>query len=139
MAHLPLEACDSSINLPSTFLPRAMSSYFLPLILARVRYYPHRGLFKESLALQGWNVSAWLEEDSDTGLLSLQEKLEHWMRIDHVYFKTVQLFEEAAAANHFSKSPFEVDSDGNSQEPELDHQISQIPNNFTISLRFILS
>lgn len=116
-----------------------MSSSFLPLILARVRYYPHRGLFKERLALQGWNVSAWLKEDSDTGPLSLQEKLEHWMRIDHVYFKTVQLFEEAAADNHFSKSPFEVDSDSNSQEPELDHQISQIPNNFTISLRFLLS
>ena len=84
-------------------------------------------------------MSAWLEEDSDTGLLSLQEKLEHWMRVDHVYFRTVQLFEEAAADNQFSKSPFEVDSDGNPQEPEPDHQISQIPNNFTISLRFLLS
>jgi hypothetical protein len=51
------------------------------------------------------------------------------MRIDHVYCRTVQLFDEAAADNHFSERPFDVDSDGNPQEldqpdPEQFHDIA---------------
>jgi hypothetical protein len=76
-------------------------------------------LFKERLALQGWDVSAWLEEDNNaTVSLSPQGYLERWMRIDHIYCRTVQLFDDAAADDYFLKSPPNVDSDRDATEPE---------------------
>jgi hypothetical protein len=46
-------------------------------------------LFKARLAFQGWDVSAWQDQDDHTALGC-------WMRIDHIYCRTAQLFEEAA-------------------------------------------
>lgn len=40
------------------------------------------------------------------------------MRIDHIYCRTVQLFDDAAADDYFLKSPPNVDSDRDSTEPE---------------------
>lgn len=61
-------------------------------------------LFKERLALR-WDLSAW--KDADDGNAAAQSParyLERWMRIDYIYCKTVQLFDEAAVDNYFSRS-----------------------------------
>jgi hypothetical protein len=68
-------------------------------------------------------VSAWLEEDQEedsnaTVPVSPQGKLERWMHIDHIYYRTVQLFDEAAADIYFSESTPDAESDGNAREPE---------------------
>jgi hypothetical protein len=118
MAHLPLELFyQFALHLPST-----SDLLTLSLTHSRVRkVLSTSALFKERLALQGWDVSAWLEEDSNAAIpRSPQEDLEHWMRIDHVYCRTVQFFDEAAADNHFSESPFEVNSDGGHDAREPD-------------------
>ena len=116
MANLPLELFyQFALHLPSTNDVLTFS-----LTHSRVRkVLSTPGLFKERLSLQGWDVSAWLEEDSAGGPLSPDGKLERWMRIDHVYCRTVQLFDEAAADNHFSES-FPANSDA--REPDPDHQ-----------------
>ena len=61
-------------------------------------------LFKERLALQGWDLSAWQDEDSNASAVAQSPRgdLGRWMRIDHVYCRTVQLFDEATADNYFS-------------------------------------
>ncbi|KAI0281731.1 hypothetical protein BC826DRAFT_1068007 [Russula brevipes] len=46
-------------------------------------------LFKARLAFQGWDVSAWQDQDDYAAL-------GRWMRIDHIHCRTVQLFEDAA-------------------------------------------
>jgi hypothetical protein len=50
-------------------------------------------LFKSRLALRGWDVSAWKEEDD--ALQSLGD-LKRWMHIDHTYCTIAQLFDDAA-------------------------------------------
>lgn len=62
-------------------------------------------LFKERLALR-WDLSAWKDaEDDSAAAQSPPRYLERWMRIDYIYCRTVQLFDEAAVGNYFSKSP----------------------------------
>ncbi|KAI0290263.1 hypothetical protein B0F90DRAFT_1787663 [Multifurca ochricompacta] len=55
-------------------------------------------LFKSRLLLQGWDVSAWQDEDDKTPNLGDSKR---WLNIDYTYCRTMQLFEEAAAKNHF--------------------------------------
>ncbi|KAH9955938.1 hypothetical protein BC827DRAFT_824697 [Russula dissimulans] len=66
-------------------------------------------LFKARLALQGWDVSAWKNKDDDAAQPLI--KLKRWMRIDHIYCKTTQLFEENAQCDPvlFSVEDIEVD------------------------------
>ncbi len=60
-------------------------------------------LFKERLALR-WDLSAWKDaEDDSVAAQSPPRYLERWMRIDYIYCRTVQLFDEAAVGNYFSK------------------------------------
>jgi hypothetical protein len=60
-------------------------------------------LFKERLALR-WDLSAWKDaEDDNAAALSPPRYLERWMHIDYIYCRTVQLFDEAAVVNYFSK------------------------------------
>jgi hypothetical protein len=60
-------------------------------------------LFKERLALR-WDLSALKDaEDDSTAIQSPQRYLERWMHIDYIYCRTIQLFDEAAVANYFSK------------------------------------
>ena len=62
-------------------------------------------LFKERLALQ-WDLSAWKDaEDDSAAAQSPSRYLERWMRTDYIYCRTVQLFDEAAVVNYFSKTP----------------------------------
>jgi hypothetical protein len=72
-----------ALHLPSTSDVLAFS-----LTHSRVRkVLSTPGLFKERLALQGWDVSAWLEEDSNAAVpRSPREDLERWMRIDRIFF-----------------------------------------------------
>ena len=118
MANLPLELLyQIALHLPST---RDVLTF--SLTHSRVREaLSTPALFKERLALQGWDVSAWLEEDRNVVVpRSLQEDQERWMRIDQIYFRTVQLFDEAAIDNPFSESPPDADSDRDTSEPELE-------------------
>ena len=62
-------------------------------------------LFKERLALR-WDLSAWKDaEDDIAAAQSPPRYLERWMRIDYIYCRTLQLFDEATVANYFSKRP----------------------------------
>ena len=118
MVDLPLELFyQIALHLPST-------SDVLTFALAHSRVrkvLSTPALFKERLALQGWDVSALLEEDSNVTVpQSLQGYMERWMHIDHVYCRTVQLFDEAAADSYFSENPQDVGSDRDAREPEPD-------------------
>jgi hypothetical protein len=116
MANLPLELFyQIALHLPSTSDVLTFS-----LTSSRVREaLSTPALFKERLALQDWDVSAWLEEDRNLAVpRSPQENLERWMRIDHTYFRTAQLFDEAAADDYFLESPPDVDIDCDAREPE---------------------
>ena len=115
MANLPLELFyQIALHLPSTSDVLTFS-----LTSSRVREaLSTPALFKERLALQEWDVSAWLEEDRNVAVpRSPQEDLERWMRIDHTYFRTAQLFDEAAADDYFLESPPDVDIDCDAREP----------------------
>jgi hypothetical protein len=116
MANLPLELFyQIALHLPSTSDVLTYS-----LTSSRVREaLSTPALFKERLALQDWDVGAWLEEDRNLAVpRSPQENLERWMRIDHTYFRTAQLFDEAAADDYFLESPPDVDIDCDAREPE---------------------
>ena len=116
MANLPFELFyQVALHLPSTRDVLAFS-----LTHSRVRKALSTPvLFKERLTLQGWDVSAWLEEDSNATVpVSPQGKLERWMHIDHIYYRTVQLFDEAAADIYFSESAPDDASDVAAREPE---------------------
>ena len=116
MANFPLELFyQFALHLPSTSDVLTFS-----LAHSRVRkVLSTSALFKERLSLQGWDVSAWFEEDRHVAVLrSPQEDMERWMRIDHIYSRTVQLLDEAAADNYFS-SPESEQSD-----PELYEDIA---------------
>jgi hypothetical protein len=77
-------------------------------------------LFKERLELRGWDVSAWKDEDSNAAAVARSPTgdLDRWMRIDHIYCRTVQLFDEATADNYFLESPPDVAFDCDAQEPD---------------------
>jgi hypothetical protein len=62
-------------------------------------------LFKERLALR-WGLSAWKDAEDDSAAAQAPPRyLERWMRIDYIYCRTLQLFDEAAVGNYFSRSP----------------------------------
>lgn len=107
MANLPYELFyQIALHLPST-----KDVLTFTLTHSRVRKALSTPvLFKERLALQGWDVSAWQDEDSNaaSGAQSPRGDLGRWMRIDHVYCRTVQLFDEATADDYFSESPPDV-------------------------------
>ena len=119
-AKLPLELFyEIALHLPST-----SDVLTFTLTHSRVReVLSTPGFFKDRLALQGWDVSAWLGEDSSNAAVSRSPhgNLERWMHIDYIYCRTVQLFDEAAADNYFSESPpdSDVGSDCDVREPEL--------------------
>jgi hypothetical protein len=71
-------------------------------------------LFKERLALR-WGLSALKDaEDDSAAVQSPPRHLERWMRIDYIYCRTVQLFDEAVVGNYFLKGPH---VDGSTQGP----------------------
>jgi hypothetical protein len=116
-----------AINLPlelfyqiALYLPSTKDVLTFALTHSRVRKaLSTPALFKGRLALQGWDLSAWQNEDSNASASqSPPEDLERWMRIDHIYCRTVQLFDEAAADNYFSESPPDVDFNFDAREPE---------------------
>ena len=116
MANLPLELFyQIALHLPSTSDVLTFS-----LTSSRVREaLSTPALFKERLAMQDWDVSAWLEEDRNLAIpRSPQEDLERWTHIDYIYFRTVQLFDEAAADDYFLESPPDVDVNSDTREPE---------------------
>lgn len=55
-------------------------------------------LFKSRLELQGWDVSAWKEEDDAA---RSPGDVKRWMHIDHIYCRIAQLFDEATADSFF--------------------------------------
>jgi hypothetical protein len=57
-------------------------------------------LFKDRLEQRGWDVKAWEEEGDDTTTQSPDE-FKRWMYIDHIYDRTIQLFDEASAGDYF--------------------------------------
>ena len=59
-------------------------------------------LFKERLALR-WDLSAWKDAEDDNAAASPPRYLERWMRIDYIYCRTIQLFDEASVGNYFLK------------------------------------
>ena len=66
-------------------------------------------LFKARLALRGWDVSAWNDEDAAA---QSPGDFKRWMRIDHTYCRTIQLFDEATVDGYFliiPDSPIEGD------------------------------
>jgi hypothetical protein len=82
-------------------------------------------LFKERLALR-WDMSAWKDaRDDNIAAQSPPRYLERWMRIDYIYCRTIQLFDEAAVGNYFSKSP---PVDGSTQEPVPKQPDPESPN-----------
>jgi len=96
--HLPLTKDVLAFSLTNSRIREALST---------------PALFKGRLALQGWDVSAW--EDEDAAAQS-QGDLKRWMRIDHTYCRAAQLFDEATADGYFlttSDSPIDgqVDED----------------------------
>ena len=69
-------------------------------------------LFKSRLSLQGWDVSGWQDEDDNA---QSSGDWRRWMRIDYIYNKTLQLFEDSeAAVDHYffriSESPVFCDT-----------------------------
>jgi len=59
-------------------------------------------LFKARLALRGWDVSAWNDEDAAA---QSPGDFKRWMRIDHTYCRTIQLFDEAIVDGYFLVIP----------------------------------
>ncbi|KAI0246801.1 hypothetical protein BJV78DRAFT_1364611 [Lactifluus subvellereus] len=85
----------------SLYLPHTRDILSLALTSCSVRAaLSTSALFKSRLSLQGWDVSAWQDEDDhDSDQLSGDWK--RWMRIDYTYNRTLQLLEEAAVDNYF--------------------------------------
>ena len=81
--HLPLAKYVLALSLTNSRIRGALST---------------PALFKARLALRGWNVSAW--EDEDDAAHSPGD-FELWMSIDHTYCRTVQLFDEATMNGYF--------------------------------------
>ncbi|KAI9452520.1 hypothetical protein F5148DRAFT_1289564 [Russula earlei] len=87
LSHLPPELVyQVALHLPLT-------GDVLALSLTNSRFHEALStpaLFKARLALHGWDVTAWHDG----------QPFKRWMRIDHAYSKTAQLFEEAAVEAH---------------------------------------
>ena len=81
--HLPLTRDVLAFRLANTLIRDALST---------------SALFKARLALRGWDVSAWTDEDDAT---QSPGNFERWTRIDHNFCRTTQLFDEVAAQGHF--------------------------------------
>jgi len=81
--HLPLTKDVLAFRLTNTLVRDALST---PV------------LFKARLALRGWDLSAWDDED-DTA--QSPGDFERWTRIDHSFCRTAQLFDEATADGYF--------------------------------------
>jgi hypothetical protein len=81
-------------------------------------------LFKNRLA-QRWDMSAWKddEDDSTAVIQSTPRYLERWMRIEYIYGKVVELFDEATVDNYFAKSPLGINVDGETQKPESEQLV----------------
>ena len=75
--HLPFTRDVLALSLTNSYVHNALST---------------PALFKARLVLQGWDVSAWQDKDDNTAQPLIN--LKRWMRIDHTYCKTAQLFEE---------------------------------------------
>lgn len=82
--HLPLTKDVLAFSLTHSRVHDALSTPALP---------------KARLALQGWDVTAWKDEDYNAA--QYPKVLERWMRIDHTYCRTAQLFEQAAVESYF--------------------------------------
>jgi len=59
-------------------------------------------LFKARLVLRGWDLSAWNDEDAAA---QSPGDFKRWMRIDHTYCRTIQLFDEATVDGYFLVIP----------------------------------
>ena len=81
--HLPLTRDVLAFRLTNTLIRDALST---PV------------LFKARLALRGWDVSAWNDEDDAA---RSPGDFERWTRIDHNFCRTAQLFDEATVEDYF--------------------------------------
>ena len=89
--------CQIALHLPLT---RDVLTF--GLIHSRVRQaLSTPALFKARLAFRGCDVSAWRDQDDHAAL-------ERWMRVDYIYCRTVQLFEDAAVDSSSSLPISEV-------------------------------
>ena len=73
-------------------------------------------LFKARLILQGWDIDTWQDED-DKAQRSMDWK--HWIRIDYIHNKTLQLLEDA------SMGGLSVDSKSSSLTPKLSNWLKK--------------
>jgi hypothetical protein len=81
--HLPLTRDVLAFRLTNTLVRDALST---PV------------LFKARLELRGWDVSAWNDEDDAA---QSPGDFERWTRIDRIFCRTTQLFDEATAEGYF--------------------------------------
>jgi len=81
--HLPLTNDVLALSLTNSRVRRALST---------------PALFKARLALKGWDVSAWKDEDDAARSVG---DFKRWAHIDHTYCRTIQLFDEAAVDGYF--------------------------------------
>jgi hypothetical protein len=80
---------EVALRLPHTkhVLSLALTNHTLCAVLLTSAF------FKARLSLQGWDVSAWQDEDE---IVQLSGNWKRWMRVDYAYSRTLQLFEELA-------------------------------------------
>ena len=81
--HLPLTRDVLAFRLTNSLIRDALSTSVL---------------FKARLALRGWDVSAWNDEDD---VARSAGDFERWARIDHNFCRTAQLFDEATVEDYF--------------------------------------
>ena len=84
--HLPLTRDVLAFSLTNTLIRDALST---------------PALFKARLALRGWDVSAWNDEDD---VAQSPGNFRHWTRIDHNFCRTAQLFDEASVKGYFHET-----------------------------------
>lgn len=97
MASLPLDFFyEVALRLPHTnhILSLALTNHTLCAILLT------SALFKARLSLQGWDLSAWHDDEDETAGAQLSRNWKDWMRIDYAYSRTLQLFDELAAVDN---------------------------------------
>ena len=84
--HLPLTKDVLAFSLTNTLIRDALST---------------PALFKARLVLRGWDVSAWNDEDDTTAHWQSPGDFGRWTRIDHIFCRTAQLFDEATSEGYF--------------------------------------